>query len=144
MEWRIPKNHTKTCSNDHRVPLTEAMCKILRSLPRRIDTDLIFPSPRGKMLSDMALNGFMRSMYKSGDLWMNAVPHGFRSTFRIWAAEATNYPSELAELVLMHTVGDSVYQAYQRSDLFEKRRSIMEDWNSVAYSCSNSLSSLRA
>lgn len=143
MEWRIPKNHTKTCSNDHRVPLTEAMCKILRSLPRRIDTDLIFPSPRAKMLSDMALNGLMRSMYKSGDLWMNAVPHGFRSTFRIWAAEATNYPSELAELVLMHTVGDSVYQAYQRSDLFEKRRSIMEDWNSVAYSCSNSLSSLR-
>jgi integrase len=86
----------------------------------------------------------MRSMYKAGDLWMKAVPHGFRSTFRIWAAEATNYPSELAELVLMHTVGDSVYQAYQRSDLFEKRRSIMEDWNSVAYSCSNSLSSLRA
>jgi len=92
----------------------------------------------------MALNGLMRSMNKSGVLWMNAVPHGFSSTFRIWAAEATNYPSELAEFVLMHTFGDSVYQAYQRSDLFEKRRTIMEDWNSVDYRCSNSLSSLRA
>lgn len=131
-EWRIPKDHTKSGSQDHRVPLTDAMCGILRSLPRRIDTDLIFPSPSGKMLSDMALNGLMRSMRRSGELWMDAVPHGFRSTFRVWAAEATNHSAELAELVLMHTVGDSVYAAYQRSDLFEKRRQIMAEWNEVA------------
>jgi len=130
-EWRIPKDHTKSGSQDHRVPLTDAMCGILRSLPRRIDTDLIFPSPSGKMLSDMALNGLMRSMRRSGELWMDAVPHGFRSTFRVWAAEATNHSAELAELVLMHTVGDSVYAAYQRSDLFEKRRQIMAEWNTV-------------
>jgi integrase len=132
LEWRIPKDHTKSGAQDHRVPLTDAMCRILRALPRRIDTDLIFPSSNGKMLSDMALNGLMRSMRRSGDLWMNAVPHGFRSTFRVWAAEATNHSAELAELVLMHTVGDSVYAAYQRSDLFEKRRQIMAEWNTVA------------
>jgi integrase len=131
-EWRIPKDHTKSGSQDHRVPLTDAMRGILRSLPRRIDTDLIFPSPNGKMLSDMTLNGLMRSMRRSGELWMDAVPHGFRSTFRVWAAEATNHSAELAELVLMHTVGDSVYAAYQRSDLFEKRRQIMAEWNEVA------------
>jgi len=143
-EWRIPKDHTKSGSQDHRVPLTDAMCSILRTLPRRIDTDLIFPSPNGKMLSDMALNGLMRSMRRSGDLWMDAVPHGFRSTFRVWAAEATNHSAELAELVLMHTVGDSVYAAYQRSDLFEKRRQIMAEWNEVAMRAEVSVLSFEA
>lgn len=133
LEWRIPKDHTKTRSGDHRVPLTPQMVSLLKALPRRLDTDLIFPSQTGKMLSDMALNVLMRKMRASGDLWVDAVPHGFRSTFRVWAAEATNYPSELAELVLMHSVGSAVYQAYQRSDLFEKRRQIMTDWNETVF-----------
>jgi integrase len=132
-EWRIPKENTKTHSHDHRVPLTDEMLHLLRSLPRRLDSDLVFPSPTGRMLSDMALNVLMRKMRTSGDLWVDAVPHGFRSTFRVWAAEATNYPSELAELCLMHEVGSTVYQAYQRSDLFEKRRQIMSDWNRVMF-----------
>jgi integrase len=108
------------------------MVALLETLPRRPDTDLIFPSKNGKMLSDMSLNMLMRKMRASGDLWIDAVPHGFRSTFRVWAAEATSYPSELAELCLMHSVGSSVYQAYQRSDLFEKRRQIMADWSETA------------
>jgi integrase len=132
-EWRIPSEHTKTRSGDHRVPLTDQMIQLLRSLPRTLDQPLIFPSPRGRMLSDMALNALMRKMKASGDLWTEAVPHGFRSTFRVWAAEATDYPSELAELCLMHSVGSTVYRAYQRSDLFEKRRDIMRDWNEAAY-----------
>jgi integrase len=85
------------------------------------------------MLSDMAMNVLMRKMKESGDLWADAVPHGFRSTFRVWAAEATNYPAELAELCLMHSVGGAVYRAYQRSDLFEKRRDIMRDWNDTVF-----------
>lgn len=132
-EWRIPSEHTKTRSGDHRVPLTDQMIRLLRSLPRTLDQPLIFPSPKGRMLSDMALNVLMRKMRTSGELPMDAVPHGFRSTFRVWAAEATDYPSELAELCLMHSVGSTVYRAYQRSDLFEKRRDIMRDWNEAVY-----------
>jgi hypothetical protein len=75
----------------------------------------------------------MRKMKESGDLWAEGVPHGFRSTFRVWAAEATNYPAELAELCLMHSVGSAVYKAYQRSSLFEKRRDIMRDWNDTVF-----------
>jgi integrase len=133
LEWRIPKDHTKTRSGDHRVPLTPQMVSLLKALPRRLDTDLIFPSPSGKMLSDMALNVLMRKMRASGDLWTEAVPHGFRSAFRVWAAEATAHPAELAELVLGHSVGSAVYRAYQRSDLFEKRRDIMRDWNDTVF-----------
>ena len=133
LEWRIPRCNTKTRKVDHRVPLTPQMVSLLKAIPRRLDTDLIFPSPTGKILSDMSLNSVMRKMRKSGELEVDAVPHGFRSTFRVWAAEATTYPAELAELVLMHTVGSSVYQAYQRSDLFEKRRDIMRDWNETVF-----------
>jgi integrase len=58
-----------------------------------------------------------------------AVPHGFRSTFRVWCLEKTTYSSELAELSMMHEVGDSIYKAYQRSDGLERRRAIMQDWS---------------
>jgi integrase len=133
LEWRIPKDHTKTRTGDHRVPLTPQMVTLLKALPCGKDDELIFPSPTGRMLSDMALNTLMRKMRDSGDLWADAVPHGFRSTFRVWAAEATNYSPELAELCLMHSVGNSVYQAYQRSDLFEKRRQIMADWSDTVF-----------
>jgi integrase len=109
------------------------MNRLLRSLPRTLDQPLIFPSPSGKMLSDMALNSLMRKMRASGDLWEDATPHGFRATFRVWAAEATAHPAELAELCLMHAVGSTVYRAYQRSDLFEKRRDIMRDWNDTVF-----------
>jgi len=132
-EWRIPSEHTKTRSGDHRVPLTDEMVSLLKALPRRLDQPLVFPSPTGRMLSDMALNSLMRKMRASGELELDAVPHGFRSTFRVWAAEATNYPAELAELCLMHSVGNAVYQAYQRSSLFEKRRDIMRDWNETVF-----------
>jgi integrase len=143
-EWRIPKSHTKTRQSDHRVPLTPEMISLLRSLPRRFDTHLVFPSPTGKVLSDMALNQLMRKMRQSGELPVDAVPHGFRSTFRVWAAEATNYPAELAELCLMHSVGNAVYAAYQRSDLFEKRRQIMADWNHHAYQVTTNVVALSA
>ena len=63
---------------------------------------------------------------------VSAVPHGFRSTFRDWAAECTDYPREVAEMALAHTIGDKVEAAYRRGDLFEKRKQLMQDWADYA------------
>lgn len=119
--WTIPAERMKA-GKEHRVPLTSHVVEILRDLPRIEGTDLVFPAPRGGMLSDMTLNAVMRRMQ------VDAVPHGFRSTFRDWAAERTNYPREVAEMALAHTIGDKVEAAYRRGDLFEKRRRMMEEW----------------
>lgn len=70
----------------------------------------------------------MRGMAERGELTSPAVPHGFRSTFRDWAAEQTNYPDEIRKAASGHSVGDSVKQAYQRTDLLEKRRQLMNEW----------------
>jgi len=70
----------------------------------------------------------MRGMRERGELHVEAVPHGFRSTFRDWGAEQTSYPDEIRKAASGHTVGDSVQQAYQRTDLLEKRRRMMDDW----------------
>jgi integrase len=91
-------------------------------------TDIVFPSPSGKALSDMALSQLMRGMRERGVLTIEAVPHGFRSTFRDWAAEQTAYPDEIRKAASGHTVGDAVKEAYQRTDLLEKRRKLMDEW----------------
>jgi integrase len=91
-------------------------------MPRAEGQDIIFPSPRGKVLSDMTLLMMVRR------LGVDAVPHGFRSTFRDWAGELTNYPRELAEVALAHVKGDATEAAYWRSDVLEKRRRMMDDW----------------
>ena len=88
----------------------------------------MFPSPTGKVLSDMALSQLMRGMRERGELSVEAVPHGFRSTFRDWSAEMTNYPDEIRRAASGHTVGDQIKEAYQRTDLLEKRRHLMNDW----------------
>jgi integrase len=62
------------------------------------------------------------------DMAVNAVPHGFRATFSSWTASSTGYPSEVREMALAHAIGDGTVAAYQRSDLFEKRRNLMADW----------------
>ena len=86
-------------------------------------SEFVFPSTKeDAMLSDMTLTAVLRRMK------VDAVPHGFRSTFRNWAAEKTEYPREIAELALAHTVGSEVERAYLRTDMFEKRRSLMQDW----------------
>lgn len=119
--WTIPADRMKA-HKEHRVPLTDEAVKLLEALPRMADTDLVFPSARKTPISDMTLSAVMRRME------VNAVPHGFRSTFRDWAAERTNYPRELAEMALAHTIGDKVEAAYRRGDMFEKRRRMMADW----------------
>lgn len=125
--WVIPKEHTKA-KQEHRVPLQPQAIKLLKGLKKVAGSGKVFPSPTGKALSDMALSQLMRGMRDRGELTVEAVPHGFRSTFRDWAAEQTNYPDEIRKAASMHTVGDAVKAAYQRTDLLEKRRHLMQDW----------------
>ena len=110
---------------EHRVPLCRRAIEILdaaRTLGEG-GSPLLFPSvQQGKQLSDMMLSGLLK------DLKISAVPHGFRSSFRDWAAEETNHPREVIEAALAHVVRNKVEAAYARSDLFERRRILMDDW----------------
>ena len=84
----------------------------------------VFPGGRkGRPLSNMAMLTLLKRMKRS-----DLTVHGFRSTFRDWAAERTNYPREVAEMALAHVVGDKVEAAYRRGDLFKKRRRLMDEW----------------
>jgi integrase len=125
--WIIPAAHTKA-KREHRVPLQPQAIELLKGLPRLADTQTIFCSPRGNTLSDMALSQLMRRMREQGELTVEAVPHGFRSTFRDWAAEQTSYSDEIRKAASGHATGDQVKEAYQRSDLLDKRRQLMNDW----------------
>ena len=89
-------------------------------------SDYVFPGGKaGKPLSNMAMTEVLRRMGRR-----DITVHGFRSTFRDWAAERTNFPSEVVEMALAHAVGDKVEAAYRRGDLFEKRRRLMAEWAS--------------
>ena len=121
-QWRIPGERMKA-GREHRVPLSSRALEVLRAAAEYRDgSGLVFPSVRGKMLSDMTLSKLMK------ELGFDATPHGMRSAFRQWAAERTNIPREVAELALAHVNKDRVEAAYQRSDLFERRRDLMEAW----------------
>ena len=125
-EWRIPANRMKA-GTEHRIPLSHAAQAILeRAQILRDGSDLIFPSTvkRDTPLSDMALTKVLRTT----DLATRATVHGFRSSFRDWAAECTNTPHAVMELSLAHKVGSAVEQAYARSDLLAKRRRLMDQW----------------
>ncbi len=120
--WTVPATRTKA-KREHRVPLCRRAEQVLDAA-RAISNGnaLVFPSGRGKRLNDMALSGLLKT------LEVPAVPHGFRSTFRDWAAEETNHPREVVEAALAHVVQNKVEAAYARSDLFERRRRLMDDW----------------
>jgi integrase len=132
--WTIPAVRMKA-GNEHRVPLTEPLIRILNKQPHFADNDLVFPAPRGGQLSDMAMTAVMRRME------VDAVPHGFRSTFRDWARERTNYPRDLAEQSLAHTLDNKVEAAYRRGDALEKRREMMADW--ATFCCTSTQSVAR-
>ena len=91
-------------------------------MPRNADDDLVFPSNRGHMLSDMAFTAVMRRHYPA------AVPHGFRSTFRDWAGECTSHTRDAVELCLAHAIDTKTEAAYRRGDMLEKRATIMQEW----------------
>jgi integrase len=119
--WTVPAERMKA-GNEHRVPLSKPAVALLRALPRHAGTGLVFAAPRGGELSDMSLTQVMRRM------GMEAVPHGFRSTFRDWVSEVSNYPHDVAEMALAHKIPDKVVAAYKRGDLMAKRTAMMADW----------------
>ena len=122
--WTVPAERMKAL-REHRVPLSGPAVKVLDAARTLGDGDgpLVFATAQGKPLTDMALSSLLKK------LEVAAVPHGFRSTFRDWAAEETNHPREVVEAALAHTVRDKVEAAYARSDLFERRRRLMNDWS---------------
>ena len=121
--WTVPPERMKA-KKEHRAPLCDRAIRILDELHQVRQGDFIFPGRReSSSLSNMAMLQLLKRMGRP-----DLTVHGFRSTFRDWAAEQTNYPREVAEMALAHTVGDKVEAAYRRGDLFEKRRRMMEEW----------------
>lgn len=127
--WTIPADRTKT-RQEHRVPLSDTAISILEALPRIEGNPYLFPGARqGRPLSNMALLQLMRGMgYGVGGSRGNYVPHGFRSSFRDWSGEVSNFPRDVAEMALAHVIENKVEAAYRRGDLFEKRRKMMQAW----------------
>lgn len=121
--WTIP-SHRMKAERDHRVPLTDRMIEILQSLPREKDNPHLFVgASKGKGLSNMAMLELLRGTAGNG-----YTTHGFRASFRTWAAERTNHAREIAEAALAHVIKDKSEASYQRGELFEKRRRLMRDW----------------
>jgi integrase len=123
--WIIPAKRMKA-GREHRVPLSPRALAILEEMQAHHhgDEGFVFPGGKhGKPLSNMAFLMLLRRMDR-GDL----TAHGFRSSFRDWVAERTNFPAEVAEMALAHTVSDKTVAAYSRSDLFERRRRLMHQW----------------
>ena len=121
--WTVPAKRTKA-GREHRVPLSGRALAVLREARRELPQagNLVFPSQKGRLQGHHPMGKMMRR------LEIAAVPHGFRSSFRDWAAECTEAPREVCELALAHVNNDRVEAAYRRSDLFEKRRVLMADW----------------
>ena len=126
--WNIPDENTKT-KVAHKVPLTPQMVAFLEALPTFEDCDYIFPNAKNDPLCDMALSEIMRGMLEKGEVLDEAVPHGFRSTFSVWAAEQTYFPDEIRKACRMHAVSDATKKAYERTDFFDKRRELMTQWS---------------
>ena len=137
--WIIPKERMKA-DKEHRVPLSQEAIALLELIQEYTQPqDFIFPAPRGGMLSDMSLTTLIKRMHEQKvkedglgyiDLKQNRVitTHGFRSTFRDWSADKTDYPREVCEHVLAHKLPDEVEAAYLRGAYLEKRKGLMADW----------------
>ncbi len=120
-EWRIPPERMKT-DREHRVPLSTGALAVLREAKEFAGTPLVFPSARGGPLSEVAISKLVRQ------LGIGAVPHGFRSSFRDWAAECSDAPREVCDLALAHVNTNAIEAACRRTDLFERRRALVEQW----------------
>jgi integrase len=121
--WTVPAERMKA-GKEHRVPLSDAALAILEDLRKVQQDNFVFPGGKaGRPISNMAMLMLLRRMGR-GDL----TAHGFRSSFRDWAAERTGFPAEVPEMALAHTVSDKVEAAYRRGDLFQKRRQLMDAW----------------
>jgi integrase len=121
--WTIPASRMKTgkeTNKDHTVPLSPRAIEILKALPREANDFVFIGSRKGMAIGPNA----MRAALGRSDITV----HGFRSTFRDWAAETTAYPNHVVEMALAHSIGSAVEKAYRRGDLFEKRRKLMDTW----------------
>ena len=121
--WAIPATRMKA-KREHRVPLCGRAVEILRAARKLGDGGgpLVFPSKDRNPISITRLPRLLQ------DHKIAAVPHGFRSSFRDWAAEETNHPREVVEAALAHAVTNQTEAAYARTDLFERRRRLMDEW----------------
>jgi integrase len=119
--WTVSGERMKAGS-PHRVPLSSHVVSLLQALPQFDGSPFVFPAVRGGPLSDMALSAICRRMK------VDAVPHGFRSSFKDWARSSTAYPDEVSELALAHVNSDSTRAAYARDELLPKRAKMMTDW----------------
>lgn len=118
--WNVPAERTKT-SKLHRVPLSAEALAILEEVSP-LGAELVFSTPNGSRLSGAAMDAVLKRMK------VNATVHGFRSTFRDWAGEETDFAREVIEQALAHKVGNDVERAYRRGDALEKRRRVMASW----------------
>jgi integrase len=118
--WTVPATRMKA-GKQHRVPLPQAAISILERMSPT--SQFVFAGPKGRPLSNMALLALLKRMGRTG-----ITVHGFRSTFRTWASERTSVQREVAEAALAHSSGSKVEQAYQRGDLFLKRKQLMRNW----------------
>jgi integrase len=127
--WTIPAARMKAAA-DHRVPLTDRLVEIISGLSR--DTKYVFSgeNPKKKLPHEKMLKALK-------SIRPGFTVHGFRSSFKDWASEQTSYANEVSEIALAHAVGDRVENAYRRTDLFEKRRLLMEDWAAFCESASH-------
>jgi len=127
-EWVIPAARMKA-SKEHRVPLAPEVLALIGERPHQAGAkDYVFPSVRtghrnGALISSMSLQSMLKNMG-----YQTLTTHGFRSTFRDWAAETTDYANEVVEMALAHAIGSKVEAAYRRGNLLEKRRMLMKDW----------------
>ena len=119
--WTIPETRMKS-GREHVVPLSDAASDVLRYLPREQGNPCCFIGQRGGGLSNSAM---IRTL---GRLRKDCSVHGFRSSFRVWCGEQTNFPRDVAEMALAHVVGNAVERAYARGDLIAKRRRLMAEW----------------
>jgi integrase len=121
--WTVPAGRMKG-SKEHRVPLPAPAVAIVEKMHKEHGGTFLFPGGKSdKPLSNMAMLKLLERMGRA-----DLTAHGFRSTFRDWAAERTSYPSEVVEMALAHAIDSKVEAAYRRGDLFEKRRQLMEEW----------------
>lgn len=125
--WTVPAARMKS-RKPHRVPLSHQAITILQQAGelRRVGSEQVFPNGKGEALSDMALTKTLR------DMGMKCTAHGFRSSFRDWAAEQTSVAGEIAEAALAHAVPNAVEAAYKRTDFFDLRRGLMGHWSNFA------------
>jgi integrase len=136
--WTVPAHRMKA-GREHRVPLSQRAIAILRQLEKLRSGDFVFAGQaRNKQLSNMAMEMVLRRM-KIED----ATVHGFRSSFRDWAGNVTNFPREVVETALAHVIGDKAEQAYRRSDALEKRRKLMEAWGAYCEPKSGNIITLK-